>query len=353
MPVVVLATAGRLETLTGGSVYNRRMAEALRRLAWRVDVVELDGTFPEPDDAARAAADAAFAALPDGSLVLADGLALSALPDVVSTHGGRLRVVALVHLPVAAAPGLDAAAAARLAEAERRALAGVSAIVVTGPGALPLLRPYGIQAADVAMVEPGVDPAPPAGGSTDGDVHLLTVATVNAGKGHDVLLDALARIELERGGAAPPWRLTCVGSLTRDADTARRVQEQSRRLGLQARVTFTGELRDAALDRAWHAADVFVLASRRETYGMAVAEAVARALPVVGTDTGAIPLLVAGGAGLVVPPGDVAALAGALARVVTDASCRARLRSAAATIARGLPTWDEAAARMASVLGGV
>ncbi|HQZ37865.1 MAG TPA: glycosyltransferase family 4 protein [Vicinamibacterales bacterium] len=379
MPAVVLAVAGPLDARTGGSIYNRRMAEGLRARGWTVDARELDGDFPQPSAAALEAAERMYAALPDRCTVLADGLALSAMPDTIERHGRRLRVVALVHLPIAATVGLDKATAARLAEWEQRALGAATRVVVTGRGAWPLLERYGLDRRTLTLVEPGVEPAPLARGSNAPVVRLLSVATVNAGKGHDVLLRALASLDsrsaVSRGAAsrsagtsvpaahsasrsagtsvpANAWHLTCAGSLTRDSRTAARVRALATELGLESRVTFAGDLDGSDLARAWDYADLFVLATLRETYGMAVAEALARGLPVVSTVAGAIPSLVGEDAGLLVPPGHVEALESALGRVITDPEFRARLAAGARRVRDRLPTWDDAVGKMATTLEG-
>jgi glycosyltransferase involved in cell wall biosynthesis len=91
------------------------------------------------------------------------------------------------------------------------------------------------------------------------------------------------------------------------------------------------------------ASDVFVLASRFEGYGMALAEAIAHGLPVVSTMAGAIPDTVPEDTGLLVPPNDVAALARALRRLITDRAERQRLATNARAAATLLPTWQESA----------
>ncbi|MCC7242129.1 MAG: glycosyltransferase family 4 protein, partial [Acidobacteria bacterium] len=359
---------------TGGSIYNRRMAEGLRARGWTVDARELAGDFPQPSAAALEAAERMYAALPDRCTVLADGLALSAMPDTIERHRRRLRVVALVHLPIAATVGLDKATAARLAEWEQRALDAATRVVVTGRGAWPLLERYGLDRRTLTLVEPGVEPAPLARGSNAPVVRLLSVATVNAGKGHDVLLRALASLDSRSAASrsagtsvpathsasrsagtsfpANAWHLTCAGSLTRDSRTAARVRALATELGLESRVTFAGDLDGSDLARAWDQADLFVLATLRETYGMAVAEALARGLPVVSTVAGAIPSLVGADAGLLVPPGHVEALEIALGRVITDPEFRARLAAGARRVRDRLPTWDDAAGKMAATLEG-
>jgi glycosyltransferase involved in cell wall biosynthesis len=176
---------------------------------------------------------------------------------------------------------------------------------------------------------------------------MLCVATVTAGKGHETLLEALAAVP-HRG-----WQLSCAGSLTRDAAAVARVRAAIDAHDLGGRVSLLGDLDAAALEAAYDRSDLFVLATRQETYGMAVAEALAHGLPVVSTCTGQIPELVAPDAGVVVPIDDPAALAAALSRVIGDAGDRARLAAGARRVRDRLPRWDEAAAKMADVLAGV
>ena len=341
---LAMVVPGRLDTPTGGYVYDRHMAEGLSRRGWPVAVRELDDSFPHPTPAALAHAAAVFGELPEGAGVLVDGLALGAMPDVIAAAAARVRIVALVHLPLGADISLDRATAARLVASERRALAAAALIVVTGQSTRAMLGQQGIGNDKIVVVEPGTARAPVARGSPDGPLQLLSVATLNAIKGHEILMSALA------GVADRDWHLTCAGSLTRDAGTAARVGAEIRRLQLDDRVTLVGELDARALDTHYDRADVFVLATRQETYGMAVAEALARGLPVISTTTGAIPHLVGADAGLLVPPGDTAAFARALARIIDDVQLRTRLSAGARVVRERLPDWDQACGRMAAAL---
>jgi len=347
MPSAVLMVPGSIDTRTGGSIYDRRMVEGLRQRGWDIALVELEAGFPQPTAAAVSGAADALAAMAAGSIVVIDGLALSALPDLIEREASRLRIVALVHLPLGADVSFDSGTRERLATLEQRALAASALVVVTGSATLGLLESYGLRRDRLVVIEPGTDTAPLARGSASLVVHLLCVATVNAGKGHDVLLSALATLP------SAAWRLTCAGSLTRDPVAASRVHDLVRRLKLDDRVIFAGELDDNALTAVYDQADVFVLATRRETYGMAVAEALARGLPVVSTTTGAIPDLVGHHAGILVPPGDEAALAEALSRVIGDADGRARLAAGARQVRDRLPGWELAASRLDAALEGL
>lgn len=344
MPSITFVVAGRLHARTGGSVYNRRMAEALTRHGWTVDVQELDDSFPFPTAEALRHASAVLKRQQTGSLVLIDGLAFGAMPEVIEAESCRLQLIALLHLPLAATIGLDPAHAACLTLSERRALSHASRVIATGEYTRSLMANCGLFHDRLVVVEPGTEAAVLATGSGSAQVHLLTVATVNPGKGHELLIEALASLPHRR------WRLTCVGSLTRDPETTSRVRGTISSLRMEEQVLLVGDLNESELDVYYDASDVVVLASLRETYGMVVAEALARGLPVVATATGAIPRLVGDDAGLVVPPGDRDALAAALGRLIDDSPFRLRCAAGARRVREQLVNWDKAAQRLAAAL---
>jgi glycosyltransferase involved in cell wall biosynthesis len=316
-----------------------------------VTVTSLDASFPAPTAQALAQAERTLAALADGALVLIDGLALGAMPEVAQRHAGRLCLVALVHHPLALETGLSAARAQALVQSERQALQAVRRVIVTSAETATTLGPYAVPAERIRVVEPGTDPAPLArhrGGaatvSRRTGLSLLCVATLSARKGHDLLFAALARLKRH------DWHLTCVGSADLDPETAARLQVQLRELDLAARVTLAGSIGGAALQRVYAASDVFILPSRFEGYGMVVGEALAHGLPVIATTTGAIARIVAPDAGLLVPPGDGAALYAALARVLDEPGLRDRLGDAAWAARHALRPWSHAARELAAAL---
>jgi glycosyltransferase involved in cell wall biosynthesis len=144
-----------------------------------------------------------------------------------------------------------------------------------------------------------------------------------------------------------------VGGLDRDGAWAASIRAQVTAAGLDRQVTFAGELDREPLDARYDAADVFVLPTWYEGYGMAVAEALARGLPVVSTATGAIADLVGEDAGILVSPGDAGALSRALGAVISDRALRERLAEGARRARTRLPSWDDAAERMARTIEGV
>jgi len=343
---------GDLHSATGGYVYDRTMVAGLRNLGWRVEVHGLDASFPSPTSDALAHAGRVFHALPDEACVLVDGLALGAMPQMIEPHARRLRVVGLIHMPLASEFGIAPEIAERRGREERRALALVRHVIVTSRQTERDLAAHGVDRSRLTVVEPGVwktdSPGSPRARAGDGALELLCVATLQGGKGHELLIEALAPL------AHLPWHLQCVGSLSRSPATVHRFIEKVNHLGLTDRVALIGEVPHAELSELYRGADLFVLPTMRETYCLAVAESLAHGLPVISSRTGAIPELIAAAtgmpAGLLIEPGDREALRAALERTLTDGALRLSMRAAALEARARLTAWPEACERMARVL---
>ncbi len=330
------------ERPSGGNVYDRRLCDELTRLGWTVAVRTVPGPWPGPDSRAQAAVSTVLGGVPDGDLVVVDGLVGSGVPDALAPHAHRLGLVMLVHMPLAAVTDADDATRAR----ERAALGRCAAVVATSRWAARWLTDHGMAPGAVAVAEPGVDPAPPAPGTPEGR-RLLCVAAVTPGKGHDVLVDALAAVR-DLG-----WECTCVGSTAIDPGFARQVVAAAERHGIADRTRFPGPLTGAPLAAAYADADLVVLPTRFETYGMVVTEALARGLPVVASDVGGVPEALGGGGGALVPPGDAAALAAVLRRWLTEPGWRDELRRGALLRRAGLGGWQATGRDVDEVLRGL
>ena len=335
---------GDLNTRTGGYTYDRHIIGGLRALGWQVDLLSLGEGFPAPDAAAREEAARVVEALPDGALAVVDGLAFGVLPELVQRHARRLRWIALVHHPLGLETGLDAGRQQALFDSERRALAHARGVIVTSPSTARALADFEIEAARIAVVEPGTAPAPLSRGSGGETLSLLCVASVTPRKGHALLVEALAGLK-DR-----PWVLHCAGSLVMDRACASDVRRAIEHHGLQARVVLHGEQDEAGLRALYAKADAFVLPSFHEGYGMALAEALAHGLPVISTRAGAIPDTVPEAAGVLVGPGSVHELRAALQRLMDDPSWRARLGEGARSVRTRLPSWSQSSARFAAAL---
>lgn len=348
---IVFMLPGALEGNSGGTIYDRRIVEGLRRARWQVDLLALAGGFPWPDGAARDEAARRVAQLPDAAWVVADGLAFGALPDIALHHARRLRWVALVHHPLALETGLDTARRQQLLDSERGALATARGVIVTSATTAAALADYGLAPARIHIVEPGTTPAPLAAGSADAGhgalCTLLCVASLTPRKGHALLLDALAGLQ-DRS-----WTLHCVGDTQRDGATTKNLRARIAALGLAQRVLLHGELTSAALQAMYARADAFVLASYYEGYGMALAEALARGLPVISTTGGAIADTVPADAGVLVAPGDSSALRAALARLLDEPHWRAALAAGARRARARLHDWPVAVGHFAAALDAI
>lgn len=340
---VVFAVPGDLANPTGGYAYDRRIIEGLAALGWRTAVVDLGDGFPFPTNAARAAARTRLAALPIGPPIVIDGLAFGALPEAAAALGATHSLVALVHHPLALETGLSAAASASLRASERTALACARHVIATSTTTARLLAAdYDVPSERLSVVEPGTERVATGPRRVESVIALLAVGAVVPRKGYDVLVAALARLK------HLPWRLVIAGDCGRSVDTFRRLVADVAALGLSDRVRLAGTVTAEELASLYASADLFVLPSRFEGYGMAYAEAIAHGVPVIGTNAGAIPETVPADAGVLVPPDDVDMLAATLQRLMDNPAERERL--AAGARATAFPSWRGQAALFARAL---
>lgn len=339
------AVPGALETPTGGYAYAREILVRLPAHGIAARCLRLPDGFPNPSEPDLVETARLLADVPAEAALLVDGLAYGAIPAATIDALAR-PIVALCHHPLGLEAGLAPDRAAALVASERAALARAVRVVVTSPAtAATLVRDFAVPEDRLVVAEPGTAPAPRASGSPEGaPPALLAVGAISPRKGYDVLIAALARL------AGRDWTLTVVGPTDRDPATVAALRMQAAEAGLSDRVRFAGAVDDAARDALYAGADLFVSASLYEGYGMVLAEALARGLPLVASTGGAAADTVPDAAALKVPPGDVDALAAALARVLDDSALRARLAEASFEAGRRLPTWDDASARIADTL---
>lgn len=332
--VVVPDGVGDPLRATGGNVFDGRIARGLAAIGWDVRM------RPVRSDAA---AEAALSRLPDGALVLIDGLVATRAAAAVAAAEERLRIVVLAHMVAASFADADRCAV----EAERRALRSARRVIATSEWTRSELVRAGIAPERVVVATPGSDEATAADGTPAG-VALLCVGVVAPHKGQDVLIEALAAL-----GTKTDWTCTFAGSLAAYPDYAEHVAALAERAGLRDRVTLTGALAGAALDGAYRATDLLVAPSRVESYGMAIADALRRGIPVVASSVGGIPQTVASRAAVLVPPDRPRALTDALRRWMVDPGLRERLTDEARRGRAGMPTWSATVDRIAATLAGV
>jgi glycosyltransferase involved in cell wall biosynthesis len=333
---------------SGGNIYDRRLCKALSSLGWSVHEHAVPGSWPRLEAESSHALASAVERIPDDAVVLLDGLIASTAPEVLVPQARRLRLVVLVHMPLGHRPSDDAPEEIRARE--RAVLSAAAAVVTTSAWARRRLQElYSLPTDRVHVAEPGVDAAELATGTPDAGA-LLCVAAVIFDKGHDLLLDGLEAV------SDLSWRCVCVGRLDRDPALVAALRRRLVESGLGERFSFAGPRAGSDLDRSYAAADLLVLPSRAETYGMVVTEALARGLPVLAAEVGGVTEAVGYGAdgtrpGLLVPPEDPSALGAALRAWLTDGELRGRLRQAARERRKSLSGWSRTASVLASVLG--
>jgi glycosyltransferase involved in cell wall biosynthesis len=323
-------------TPSGGNRYDRTVLDLLDRA---VHEIAIGGSWPTPGDLARRALETALGDIPDKSDVLIDGLVACGVPEILEPHRHRLRLIVLVHLPLGDETGLSSDEARRLRALERSTLHLAARVVATSrAAAVRISEIHDLSPRqDIAVATPGVAPAEGALPDQSGS-RLLCVAAVTPRKGQDLLVSVL---EGDLGDLR--WTCTFAGAVTTP------VAHEN------GSIRFVGALYGRALDDAYRETDVLVLPSRAETYGMVVTEALARGLPVIATEVGGVPEAMGHAPdgsrpGMLVPPDDREALAGALRAWLTDAGLRERLRASARGRRDTLPTWTETARRLSEVL---
>lgn len=316
------------ERVSGGNVYDRRVRDGLAAAGWKVTTTQVaDG-------------EGVVAALSDvsgGDTALVDGLVAAWAPDAIASAAAAARVVVLAHMVTEAFPDADPAAVER----ERRALGSATRVIATSSWtASELVRRGIVRSERVTVALPGAVDGPRARGRAG---RLLCVGAVAPHKGQDILLDALGRL---RG---LDWSCTIAGSRAADPGFANRIAAAARRFG--PRVRLTSVLGDAELGVAYQRSGLLVAPSRAESFGMAIADARTRGLPVIAAAVGGIPESVAGGGAVLVAPDDPAALAAALERWMTDPALRTRLRAETAVARARSPRWSTTVERIDRILG--
>ncbi|MDZ4351344.1 MAG: glycosyltransferase [Arthrobacter sp.] len=374
-----LVVPGNVRHNSGGNVYNAALARELAALGVEVAICPLDGGWPvgTAEDRRRLAAllgngddggtangyDAADASAAKRHVTLVDGLLACGAPDELAAAAAAGRPAwILLHMPLDDTGNGEAGL-------ERRALRAAAGVICTSTSAAAGIRArHGLDGVRTAL--PGTDAAALADGSEP--PHLLAVAALLPNKDQSLLLAALSAL------TDLPWTASLVGSDTADPAYAARLRDAVNRLGMQDRIRIPGELRGAALEAEWAAADLSLLISKAETFGLVVTESIARGVPVVvRAGTGAVEALAAGtpaptpgapgavaSAPLPAAAGDAGTLPGTavalgadpapltevLRRWLSEPGLRTRWRAAAADARERLPGWNSTARTVLAAL---
>jgi glycosyltransferase involved in cell wall biosynthesis len=346
VPEAIFAIPGDVRSPTGGYAYDRRVMELLPDFGVSVVHMPLPANFPNPGDGDISETARLLAARRKPSTLVVDGLAYGAFSKSL-LDGLDGRVIALVHHPLFLETGLAHARKVELRDSEKAALGRADHVIVTSRATKRILTDnMGLPTNKMTVAEPGTDPAGRATG-TGVPLHILAVGAVLPRKGYDVLVEALGQIK------DIDWRLTIAGALDRHPGAVEQLRTTIQSQDLESRVNLAGKVVPATLDRFYESADLFVSASLFEGYGMVLAEAMARGLPIVTATGGAAGDTAGLSVALHVEAGNADELAAALRRALTDKKLRNSLADAAWEAGRTLPTWHETARRVAAVILGM
>jgi glycosyltransferase involved in cell wall biosynthesis len=343
---VTFFVPGSLPPTTGAIVFDTMLAEQLRRLGHDVTLVPVAGAHPMPDAAARASAAELWRAhqpLSPADTVVIDGFCLYAF-DGLEQHLGAAGAIGMVHHPMSLEPQLPQAERDAFMAIEQRILPRLARIVVPSEAIrTSVTAALALPPAMVAVVTPGIPDVARSAGSGGRRCHLLAIGSLIPRKGHETVLRALA------GLADLDWTLTICGDSDIDPGHAAELGALVGTVGLADRVVFAGACSRARLEALWQAADIFVSGSCFEGYGMAVAEAVRRGLPLAITNGAAATEVIPMDGSVIVEPGDHVQLSKALRRLIFSAPLRQDLAEASWQAGRAFPTWADQAKRFAGL----
>lgn len=342
---VSLVTLGDPNTLTGGYLFHRRLAELAPRYGAQMAFVSLPA-WPFPFPLLHAPRILRALSGQQADVVVLDSIVVAFLAPWLAAVSEPM--VAMVHQPPG---GIDHGRARRQAQGimDRAAYRRVKRVLVASQLLADEFRAQGF-ADKLAVVPPGRDVAS-AAGEPELDLRagaraaLLCVGNWVPRKGILQVLDAVAKLP------AGLVRLHLAGDERSDPRYAAQVHRRMACVDLARRVECHGRLSRQEVAALYRDADVFVLPSLREPYGTVYGEAMAAGLPVVGWRAGNLPHLADHGReGLLVEPGNVAGLTTALRSLAEDEELRTRLGAAARRKAGAFPTWEQTAERFFSAV---
>ncbi len=342
---ILFIIPGDINLPTGGYRYDREIINAWKNSGVEVSLISIKGNYPFPTKADKQSALEEIEKLPKANIAVVDGLLGGASPEFLEKLSKALPVVALIHHPLCLENGLDKKSAKSLENNEQVGLQFASAIVTTSPATTQTVSNlFKYEKTNIHNVLPGVERGEISDGSKNSTTNLLCVGSVIKRKGHKDLLLALANI------THLDWHLDCIGSTDFDQTLFAELKQTLEAKSLANKITFHGSVSEEIISQAYENADIFVLPSLYEGYGMAYAEAIVRGLPVIATKAGAIPDTVPETCGILVEPSDIQALSNALEKMISDKALRNQYREATLQAEPFFPTWQSSSKAFLQIL---
>lgn len=338
---VYFLISGNLHSLTGGYLYNTHIINGLKGMGHRVDILGTDWHWKDSDSLEKICR-YNLEKLPHGTCIVVDSLLLASLHHIVQEFGDRLMFLGLIHLP--ASYDILSGVHGELAVEELVALNHMRRVIVTGRFTFDLLCNAGLDSDKIRIVEPGTERFPRKKQYKLVPSELLYIANYSALKAQDVLIRALCRI------TAWDWTLHLYGDMERDREYTASVRSLIQQLKMEHKIIMHGIVERLEISSVFLNADLFVMPSLFESYGMALSESLAHGLPVVTTSAGNIPYTVPAGMGLLTEPGDEEQLADAIRSLFDDPARYSALCSAASQYNKQVRSWEKAVADFETIL---
>jgi glycosyltransferase involved in cell wall biosynthesis len=326
-------TMGDIHSLTGGYLYNMNIMEGLEQNGYSVNIIGTDWPWdnkPELEKISRFH----FEKLVAGSCILIDSLVLSLLRREVQEFSDKLIFVGMIHLP--ASYSISSDGYGKLSGEELLALHQMRQVIVTGQFTFDLLCNAGLNPAGIRVVEPGTDQFPQKTHYKPVPSELLCIANYSPIKAQDILIRSLNRI------TDRDWTLHLYGDKDRDKEYSAMVNSLIKEFHLKKRVIMHGIAGRDEITAIFLDADLFVMPSLFESYGMALTESLAHGIPVVTTRTGNIPVTVPAGMGIFVEPGNEQQLADAIRSLLDDPAKYTSLCADASQYHLRARSWEQA-----------
>ncbi|HWP43887.1 MAG TPA: glycosyltransferase family 4 protein [Blastocatellia bacterium] len=347
---IAMIVPGPIDRVTGGSIYDRRLKDRLCEKGAQVRIISVPDLAYAASLILSPIISLAVAAKLIGrgyDLIIIDAWAHPCLlPIILACRAARKpRLVLIVHqlrwVERKTAPG------ARIASAvERASLRSADLIITVSRFMRARIESLAVEPSNVLVAYPGCDGAQAADCETGaeqraGGLRLLFVGNCTPRKGLEYLIEALSILK------DPLISLDVVGDCRFDPAYSERLRRDVEAFDLGGAVRFHGRASGGALRSFYSRADVFVMPSLYEGYGIVYAEAMRAGLPIIATDGGPASEIVRDGENaLLVPPADSVSLARAIGRLARDPELRSRMACRSLKLACDLPTWQDTCERI-------
>jgi glycosyltransferase involved in cell wall biosynthesis len=338
---VYFLSGGDINSLTGGHLYNMHIINGLKNKNYSVSLQAAGGKWDNKEGIDKMCR-LYLQKIPWGSCIIIDSLILASLTNLVRKSMDRFKFLGLIHLPVSY--DIKTGIHGKLSEDELGALNHMHRLVVTGGFTFDLLCNAGIDPRKITIIQPGTDQFPRKAQYARVPSNLLCIANYSALKAQDVLIRALSRLKTRN------WTLHLYGDTDRDPEYTSFLRSLILYLGLESRIIVHRIVERQNISKVFLEADLFILPSLFESYGMVLSESLAHGIPVISTLAGNIRNTVPEGMGILIEPGNEAELADSISSLFDSPEKYSALCTASSSYYKQSRSWEQAVSEFESVI---